>query len=225
MSVEYVLRDLEKIIPEYYTKAIDENFVGIYNKRNNKLVSVVSSEYKFIQSKDLFKEVLLSLRDYNFVKHTIKTNYKTHYLYLRAEIPGYTNKLMLILVNSVDRSNAVKFLVGVYELKCANDLIITHWFYFKHIGQTEEKLKAIKIMPERIIAEYEALKGIPNQLTEESIKRLRKVIYIDEKIAKTILQQSSLYDVYNYITSQMSKKYNIAYFQKLNYLYNFLIKA
>jgi hypothetical protein len=224
MSIEYVLRDLEKVIPEYYTRPIQDNFIGIYTKRNNKLVSVVSSEYKFIQSKELFKEILLSLKDYNIIRHTIKTNLKTHYVYLRMEIDGFSKKLMLILVNSVDKSNAVKFLAGVFEQICGNDLIITHWFYFKHVGNINEKLKALKILPQNIIAQYEMFKNKPNPINEEDIPKLRKVIYIDERIAKAILQQSSLYDVYNYITSQMSKKYNMAYFQKLNYLYNFLMR-
>ena len=194
-----IIKDIEQKIPYYYTKEISEDFLGIYSQKSHKLVSVVSSKYKLVQSRDLFKEILLQLKDYNFIKYTLKTNYKTHYLYLRMEFPGYTQKFMMILVNSVDKSNAVKFLVGVYEQLCANDLIITSWIYFKHIGQTEEKSKALKIFPGSIIMQYKALENKPNFLDERILQRLKGIIYLDEKITKEILALPNIYEVYNIV--------------------------
>jgi len=69
-------------------------------------------------------------------------------------------------------------------------------------------------------------KRLPNPLDEDNIEKLHinKIIYLTEERKKELLRMENALDVYRYITTEMSKKYNIAYFEKLNYLYNLLVK-
>jgi hypothetical protein len=228
-SIVQVIRDLEKTIPQYEMRKIDLAFSGIYVK--NKLVSVVSSKYVLVQSRDLFKEVLENFKDFNILRHVIKTNLKKHFVYLRLEYPPLTEKFMVLLVNSIDRSNALKVLCGIFERECGNDLIVFSFLWLKHIGTFVQGIlsKPFRnlIDPKEIIVRYENLKRLPNPLNEESIQKLQNnyIIYITEERKKELLALENALEVYRYITNNMAKKYNINYFEKLNYLYNFLIKA
>jgi hypothetical protein len=222
-SLIQIIREIEKQIPTYYTRPLENGFVGIYNSKNNKLTSVVSEKYVLIQSRDLFKEIIMnSFKDVHIIRYALETNLRKHYLYLRIEKEPYVEKFMVIMVNSVDKSNAVKILAGIFEQECGNDLVILSGMYFKHI---KEQPLTYRLDLDKLFSIYRSLSLEPNNLDEEDVMKLRKVVYIDEKRKSNILQCPNKLEVYRYITSLISKKYNIAYFEKLNYLYNFLIKA
>jgi hypothetical protein len=220
-TINMVIREIEKQIPTYEMRKIEGNFYGIYAK--NKLVSVVSSEYKLIQSRQLFKELFENFKEFNILRYSLKTNLKKHFLYIRFENPPFSYKFLVVAVNSIDKSNALKLFVGVYEQYCGNDLLLTHAYYIKHIGEIEEKLK-INLSLDYVIQKYEALKKRYINLSEEDLEKLRKVVFLKDYDRKYLLNTHNLFDIYQYITTILPKKYNIAYFEKLNNLYNFLIK-
>ena len=220
-SLIQVIRDIEKTIPIYEQRRIQDNFIGIYAK--GKLVSVVSNRYVLVQSRDLFKEAIMYFKDYIITRHIIKTNLRRHYLYLRFESPSFTEKFIAILINSVDKSNAIKFLMGVYEKICGNDLIFFHKWWIKHIGQVQQKLDLA--LPSNLIAILYEIQRRGNYLDNEQIEKLKKVVYLNEERINKLLVCPNLLEAYRYLTSLMPKRYNMAYFDKLHYLYNLLIEA
>jgi len=185
-TLNQVIREIEKQIPTYYTRPLENGFVGIYNNKNNKLTSVVSERYVLIQSRDLFKEVLLSsFNDVHILNYKLKTNLKKHYLYLRLQKEPYQQKFMVILINSVDKSNALKMLAGVYEWECGNDLVVFYGFYIKHIGNNNLKLKInLNEIINHVIYNYNDLAKTVNPvpfMNEETLKKLRKIVYLNEE--------------------------------------------
>jgi hypothetical protein len=224
-SLIQVIREIEKQIPLYYTRPLENGFVGIYNNKNNKLTSVVSEKYLLVQSRDLFKEVLLSsFNDIHILSFKLKTNLAKHYLYLRFQKEPYQQKFMVILINSVDKSNAIKMLAGVYEQICGNDLAVLYGFYVKHIGNNNFKLKInLNEIINYVITNYNNLAKTVNPIPFMNKETLRKVVYLNEERIEQLRKLSNCLEVYRTITNWMSKKYNIHYFEKLNYLYKLLV--
>jgi hypothetical protein len=221
-----VLKEIEKQIPLYYTRPLENGFVGIYNSKNNKLTSVVSEKYILVQSRDLFKEVLLSsFNDVHILRYALKTNLKKHYLYLRLQKEPYQQKFMVILINSIDRSNAVKMLAGVYEWECGNDLAVLYGFYIKHTKDFKLKINLNEII-NYVITNYYNLEKMVNPIPfmdKETIAKLKKIVYLNEERIEQLRQLKNSLEVYRTITNWMSKKYNIAYFEKINYLFKLLV--
>jgi hypothetical protein len=130
---------------------------------------------------------------------------------------------MVILINSVDRSNAVKILAGVYEQICGNDLVILHGFYVKHIGNINFKIDLNKIT-DYTIRRYHQLENLnPIQLIAEVIAKLRRIVYLDKERIEQLKELPNRLEMYRAITNWIPKKYNINYFEKLQYLYNLLV--
>jgi len=225
-TLNQVLKEIEKQIPLYYTRPLENGFVGIYNSKNNKLTSVVSEKYVLIQSRDLFKEIIMnSFNDVHILNYKLKTNLKKHYLYLRLQKEPYKQKLMVILINSVDKSNAVKMLAGVFEQECGNDLAVLYGFYIKHTKDFKLKINLNEII-NYVITNYYNLEKMVNPIPfmdKETIAKLKKIVYLNEKRIEQLKRLPNSLEVYRTITNWMSKKYNIAYFEKINYLFKLLV--
>jgi|GEM_PF-2851222 hypothetical protein len=228
IPIENIIAEIEKRIPNYYIKQIKDErnreteFMGIYEDKNNKLVSIVSKKYVLYQSKDILKEVILQLKDYKITDFKLSTTLKVHYLYLRADEIIEQYNLIAIFYNSVDKTHAVKIFAGVFVKECQNDLTLIKGIYIKHIN--EPQTINLTLNPIVIKNHIEKLQNTKNLITEDDIEKLKKVIYINDERKERLLNEKTMWDVYNYITLLISKKYNKPYFDKLAYVYNFIQK-
>ena len=202
----------------------DTNFKLII--ANGKVVSVVSKQYKLIQSRIVFQEFLTSLSIHKIASITLRTNLVKHYMYIRMSETIENYKLMLIAINSVDKSNALKLLSGVFVLDCGNDLVVMKGIYVKHIGKTlnipkfEDIIQATKM-------KLEYLKANPIRLFDDEDKK--KILSLVNKWGRYKLKEYlkgevyNAFELYNQVTNCMAKDYKINYFEKLQSLYNLIM--
>jgi len=201
----------------------DTNFKLII--ANGKVVSVVSKQYKLIQSRIVFQEFLTSLPIHKIASITLRTNLAKHYLYVRMSETIENYKLMLIAINSVDKSNALKLLSGVFVLDCGNDLVVMKGIYVKHIGKTLNIPKFENII--------ELTKGSLDFLKTSSVTLLdedkKKILGLVSKWSRYQMKEYlkgekyNAFELYNQVTNCMAKDYKINYFEKLQSLYNLIM--
>ena len=201
----------------------DTNFKLII--ANGKVVSVVSKQYKLIQSRLVFQEFLTSLPIEKIASITLRTNLVKHYMYVRMSEMIEDYKVMLIAINSVDKSNALKLLSGIFVLDCGNDMIVMKGIYLKHIGKTlnipefENIIQATK-------GSLDFLKSSNVTLLDDDKKKILGLVskwgrYQMKEYLKS--EKYNAFELYNKITTHISKDYKINYFEKLQSLYNLIM--
>jgi len=202
----------------------DTNFKLII--ANGKVVSVVSKQYKLIQSRIVFQEFLTSLPIHKIASITLRTNLVKHYMYVRMSEMIEDYKVMLIAINSVDKSNALKLLSGIFVLDCGNDMVITKGIYVKHIGKTLNIPKFDNIIQAtKMMLEY--LKANPVRLFDEEKKKILSLVNKWGRYRLKEYLKNNVYnafELYNQVTNCMAKDYKINYFEKLQSLYNLIIQ-
>jgi hypothetical protein len=202
----------------------DTNFKLII--ANGKVVSVVSKQYKLIQSRIVFQEFLTSLPIHKIASITLRTNLVKHYMYIRMSEMIENYKLMLIAINSVDKSNALKLLSGIFVLDCGNDMIVMKGIYLKHIGKTLNIPEFSNII-QATKMKLEYLKANPVRLFDVDKK---KILSLVSKWGRYKLKEYlkgevyNAFELYNQVTNCMAKDYKINYFEKLQSVYNLIIQ-
>lgn len=221
-----ILKELSRIpeyqeVPLYYNDQ-ETNFKMIV--ANGKVVSVVSKAYQLIQSREVFKEFLTSLPQDKITGVKICTNMVKHYLYIRTSQFIGEARLMFIAINSVDKSNALKLLTGIFVQECANDLAILKGIYIKHIGKKLQVPKFEELI-QATIQRLEYLKAKEIELYEEDKKKILLLVnkWERNKLKEYLVANKySAFEFYQKITTHMWKNYRLSYFNRLQVLYNLI---
>ena len=211
-----------------------KDYKGIYREDNNKLISVVSNNYKLIPNKDIILPLLddLSNLDSKWILDKSHSFVNNKRMRLQLTFPDLLiddneskSSLSLFIHNSYDMSEGVRLFWGGIRQICTNGMVfmkISEKFYSKHSKNVE-----IINMHEKIKKTYDEIPSIQRRiqiLNDISANESKLINNIEKEYGKGISKyvddevqgkQLSMWQLYNIITYYIS--HYVALEQKAKY--------